>query len=158
MQAIGTVANPDAIFGNDQVDFCLQALCQSMIVEELEVEHHVAKHLDYDDLVDQGKALHSSDIARFDCPDLEDPSMLWGAPEFFRWFTADGKKREAPLDYDELVALVRYRDRCSLDDAEREVCMHSRAKRGDKEMWKLVVKFGYLEWTSLFASEEFSAL
>ena len=155
-QAIGTVANPEIFFGNDLVEYNLQALSQSLIVEELEVEHHVARPLDYDDLVDQGKALHVSDIARFACPDLEDPMMLWGRPEYFRWYTADGKKRIAPLDYDELVALVQYRDKCSLDDAEREVSLHSRAHKGDKQQWDLMVKFGYVEWADMFAAEEFS--
>lgn len=150
--SIGTIANTDAIFGNDQ-EFCLQALSQSMIVEELEVETVVARPLDYDDLVDQGKALHGNDIARFHCPDLDDLRMMWGSAEYFRWYSADGKKRAAPLDYDELVQLVKFRDECSLADAEHEVSLNSRAKVGDKSMWKLVVELGYLEYADLFAVE-----
>lgn len=157
MQAFETVANPDAIFGTNQVH-CLQALSQSLIVEELDCEVIVAKRLDYDDLVDQGKALHESDIARFDCPDLDDSRMLWGKAEYFRWYTVDGKKRAAPLDYDELVALVQYRERCSAEEAEHEVSLNSRARPGDKAMWQLVVKLGYLEFVREFASEEYSVL
>lgn len=158
--SIGTVAATDAILASNHLveQWELLALSQSMIVEELEAETVVAKALDYDDLVDQGKALHDSDIARFDCPDLDDPRMLWGSAEYFRWYTADGVKRAAPLDYDELVALVLFRDRCSLEDAEHEVSLNSRAKVGDKAMWEKVIKFGYLEWTRLFASEVYSSL
>lgn len=155
MQAIGTVANPDAIFGTNQV-YCLQALSQSMIVEELEVSTVVARRVDYDDLVDQGLALHESDIARFDCPDLDDPRMLFGSAEYFRWYFIDGQKRAAPLDYDELVALFCYREKCSADEAEHEVSLNSRARVGDKAMWEKVVKFGYLPYVREFASEEYS--
>ena len=111
--------------------------------------------LDYDDLVAQGKALHESDIARFDCPDLDHPSMRWGSAEYFRWYFADGKKREAPLDSTELIALILYRDGCSEEDAEHEVFLNSRAKPDDKEQWRLVVELGYLDWTREFANEEY---
>lgn len=155
MQAIGTVATAEHFFGDDQADYCLQALAQSMIVHELEVDQLVARpHRDYDDLVLEGKALHQSDIARFYCPEEEHPSMLWGRPEYFRWYTTDGKKREAPLDFDELVKLVQYRERCSLDDAEREVALNSRAQRGDKQMYQLAKQLGYLEWAREFALDE----
>lgn len=106
---------------------------------------------DYDDLVARGLALYEEDIARFDCPDLDDRRMLWGSAEYFRWYSADGKKRSDPLDYDELIKLVMYRDRCTAEDAEREVSLNSRARVGDKAKWILVNQLGYLDWTRDFA-------
>jgi hypothetical protein len=144
-------ATPDFFAGEP---YCLTQLAQSMIVEQLEVETTVARVLDYDDLVAQGKALYESDIARFDCPDLDDERMLWGSAEYFRWYFADGKKREVPLDYDELVDLFLARG-LSPEEAEYEVSLNSRAKAGDKAMWDLVVQLGYKDWTRAFANEEY---
>ncbi|WP_395398696.1 hypothetical protein ACHMW6_00110 (plasmid) [Pseudoduganella sp. UC29_106] len=155
MHAIGTMVDELAVFGTDP--YCLESLSRSMIVEEIEVETVVARVFDYDDLVLQGKALYESDIARFDCPDLDDPRMLWGSAEYFRWYTADEKKREAPLDADELIQLFCNRG-LSAEDAEREVYLNSRAKQGDKAMWDMVVQLGYKDWTRAFAQEEYGFL
>lgn len=105
----------------------------------------------FDRLVDEAKLLPEDEVARFSCEDLEHPSMLWGSPEFFRWYNADGTKRDCPRDYDELVELIAFRDRCSVDDAEREVSLHSRARPGDKEVWKLINSLGYADYVNDFA-------
>ena len=105
----------------------------------------------FDQLVEDAKLLPEETVARFNCPDLEHPSMVWCGPEFLRWYFADGQKRNAPLDYDELVELIAFRDRCSTDEAEREVSLHSRAKPGDKDVWKLINSLGYADYVNDFA-------
>ncbi|MGK5033154.1 hypothetical protein [Janthinobacterium sp. MDT1-19] len=155
MQAFETVANPGVIFGaHHAVAHFHEQTNQFFEITGIASDLRGIVANDYDDLVLQGKALHPSDIARFDCPDLDDSRMMWGKAEYFRWYFADGKKREAPLDADELIALIRYRDRCSHEDAEHEVFLNSRAKSGDKQMWKLVIDLGYLDWAREFANEE----
>lgn len=109
----------------------------------------------FDRLVEAGLAIPDEEVARFSCPDLEDPSMLWGSPEFFRWYYADGKKRSQPLDYDELVDLICRRDHCTTDEAEREVTFHSRARKGDKELWKRIEQLGYADFANYFAQGEY---
>ncbi|RZI40369.1 hypothetical protein EGT07_23795 [Herbaspirillum sp. HC18] len=109
----------------------------------------------FDRLVASGRILPAEVVARFDCPDLDDPRMLWGSAEFFRWYMADGTKRERPLDYDELVEFIAMRDRCSNLEAEREVCLNSLARKGDQEVWSRIVELGYVELTRFFAEEEY---
>lgn len=140
-----------AVHGEQTDDEFLAQSLDSLIVTEGTFEVVDLGVGDYDDLVARGLALYEEDIARFDCPDLDDRRMLWGSPEYFRWYTADGKKREAPLDYDELLELVMYRERCTAEDAEREVSLNSRARVGDKAKWKLVVQLGYQDWAREFA-------
>lgn len=140
-----------AVHGDQSDNEYLASSLDSLTVTEGNFEKIDLRVHDIDDLVAQGKALFEEDIARFDCPDLDDRRMLWGSAEYFRWYSADGKKREAPLDYDELLELVMFRDRCSAEDAEREVSLNSRARVGDKAKWNLVIQLGYLDWTREFA-------
>lgn len=105
----------------------------------------------FDQLVADAKLLPEETVARFKCPDLDHASMVWRGPEFFRWYDADGKKRAVPRDYDELVELIAFRDLCTTVEAEREVSLHSRAKRGDKEVWKLINSLGYADYVNDFA-------
>lgn len=108
----------------------------------------------FDRLVRERKIVPAAEVARFDCPDLDDSRMLWGSAEFFRWYLADGTRRSRPLDYDELVEFISFRDRCSSVEAEREVCLHSRARKGDQAVWSEIVTLGYVELTRFFADEE----
>lgn len=157
MHAQGTLVNTPVNTFN-QVRSFVEQPAQAFKSSGIAVDLLGSVQLDYDDLVTQGKALHESDIARFDCPDLDHPSMRWGSAEYFRWYFTDGKKREAPLDSNELIALFLYRDRCSEEDAEHEVFLNSRAKPNDKEQWRLVVELGYLDWTREFAMEEYGVI
>lgn len=116
---------------------------------------HPEQDADFDCLVALGRILPAHVVARFDCPDLDDPRMLWGSAEFFRWYMADGTKRDFPLDYDELVEFVAMRDRCSTLEAEREVCLNSLARKGDRELWSKIVELGYAGLTRFFAEEEY---
>lgn len=153
MRAQGTLVN--ALSYHSQASMVVGQVAHVPAIADTCTSLTNSHHLDYDDLVNQGKALHESDIARFDCPDLDHPSMRWGSAEYFRWYFTDGKKRSAPLDSTELIALIQYRDGCSEEEAEHEVFLNSRAKPNDKEQWNLVVTLGYLDWTREFANEEY---
>jgi hypothetical protein len=126
--------------------FCLEEVVWLEAIEATVVDDGL-----FDRLVDDHKLLPEETVARFHCPDLEHPSMVWGGPEYFRWYDADGRKRDCPRDYDELVELIAFRDRCTKDEAEREVSLHSAARPGDKEVWKLINSLGYSDYVNDFA-------
>lgn len=126
------------------------------VLEEVELAPPPASDVDdgaFDRLTEAGKILTDDVLARFKRPDLEHPSMLYGEPEYFRWYFADEKPRERPLDFDELVQLIDARDRCGLEEAERQVCLYSQARQGDQEIWTMIQNLGYGEYLQEFCDE-----
>jgi hypothetical protein len=113
----------------------------------------------FDRLVEAGRALHASDIARFQRPSLEDlddeeSPYFRKEAEFHRWYEVDGTVRPRPLDYDELVAVMMAETGWRKEVAEHAVSFDSFAMPGDRDLWDRVIKLGYDDWTGIFVADE----
>lgn len=122
--------------------------------------HEVMWHQPQDDsfldhLIEDGKIISSETIERFCCLPEDHPMMAWGGPEFLRWYDPSGERRSAPLDFDELVDCIARRDLISEEEAIREVALNSRAKKGDKELWRRIELEGYGDYVAEFWKEEY---